>query len=58
MRYNEIDFIDSCKQTNQKFSYCGVGAHHQNSLAEVKNKTLVYGARTLISVRHYDHLQS
>ena len=48
MRYNETDFIDSCKQTNQKFNYCGVGAHHQNGLAEAKNKTLVYGARTLI----------
>ena len=48
MRYNEIDFIDSCKQTNQKFNYCGVGAHHQNSLVEAKNRNLVYGARTLI----------
>ena len=48
MRYNETDFTDNCKQTNQEFNFCGVGAHHQNGLAEAKNKTLAYGARTLI----------
>ena len=48
MRYNETDFIDSCKHTNQKFNYCGVEAHHQNDMAETKNKILAYGARTLI----------
>ena len=30
----------------QKYSYCGVGAHHQNGIAEVMNKKLSHGART------------
>lgn len=44
MRYNEMDFITSCKM----FGYCGVGVRHQNGIAEAKNKTIIYGASTIL----------
>ena len=48
LRFNDIQFQEDCKKNGQTFSYCGVGAHHQNGLAEAKNKTLSYGARKLL----------
>ena len=30
----------------KKYSYCGVGAHHQNGIAEAMNKKLSHGTRT------------
>ena len=47
MRYNEASFTNSCNETNQKFNYCGVGVHHQNGIAEDKNKTLAYGSKNI-----------
>ena len=48
MWYNEEGFVESCKEQNQELDLCGVGAHHQNGIAEAKNKTLVYGARIIL----------
>ena len=48
MRYNEGAFTENCKEQNQVLDLCGVGAHHQNGIAEAKNKTLAYGARTIL----------
>ena len=48
MRYNEEAFTENCKEQNQVLDLCGVGAHHQNGIAEAKNKTPAYGARTIL----------
>eukprot|EP00957_Ditylum_brightwellii_P013638 1028515-Ditylum_brightwellii.AAC.1 len=45
-RFDSSEFQESCKKAWQSFSYCGVGAHHQNSIAEAMNKCLTHGART------------
>ena len=46
--FNEQAFQQSCHDAQQIFAYCGVGAHHQNAIAEAKNKQLSYGARKKI----------
>jgi hypothetical protein len=33
-QFAESAWKQSCKVLNQSFSYCGVGAHHQNGVAE------------------------
>ena len=33
-RFAEKDFRDAIDNTNQLISYCGVGTHHQNGIAE------------------------
>ena len=48
MTYDEKAFTDSCVGQQQKFDFCGVGAHHQNGISEAKNKILTYGARTIL----------
>eukprot|EP00957_Ditylum_brightwellii_P174960 13321662-Ditylum_brightwellii.AAC.1 len=45
-RFDSKEFQDSCKLAQQTFSYCGVGAHHQNGIAENMNKCLSHSART------------
>ena len=47
-RFNDKICQDDCDNTNQTYSHYGVGAHHQNGLAESKNKILSYGARKLL----------
>ena len=39
-------FRDEVNDCNQNISYCAVGAHHQNGIAERRIKTLTHGART------------
>ena len=47
-RFNSKDFQLDCDENDQTYSYCSVGAHHQNAIAEAKNKTLSYDARKLL----------
>jgi hypothetical protein len=39
-RFAEPAFVEDCKRLNQKLTYCGVGAHHQNGVAERKIKDI------------------
>ena len=41
-------FIDAINQKDQKITFCGVRAHHQNGIVENKNKILTTIARTLL----------
>lgn len=47
-RFADNGFIDSVNDSDQKITFCGVGAHHQNGIVENKNKILTQGARTLL----------
>ena len=48
LRFNDKDFMDHCNKADQEYTYCGVGAHHQNGIAEAKTKTVSYGARKIL----------
>ena len=48
LRFNSREFMASCDQAGQTYTYCGVGAHHQNAIAESKIKTVSYAGRTLL----------
>jgi hypothetical protein len=37
-------FCDDCTSCNQVITFCGVGSHHQNEIAERKIKELTLGA--------------
>jgi len=41
-------FRDDCTSSNQTITFCGVGSHHQNGLAERKIKDITLGSRTLL----------
>eukprot|EP00957_Ditylum_brightwellii_P054540 4132305-Ditylum_brightwellii.AAC.1 len=47
-RFDSQDFKDSCDKAQQTYSYCGVGAHHQNGIAEAMNKRLSHNASTIL----------
>eukprot|EP00957_Ditylum_brightwellii_P178451 13592730-Ditylum_brightwellii.AAC.1 len=47
-RFDLEDFTNSCKVAQQTYSYCGVGKHHQNGVAENMNKRLTQSARTVL----------
>ncbi|KAL7532041.1 hypothetical protein ACHAXR_004390 [Thalassiosira sp. AJA248-18] len=47
-RFADNGFIDSINDSDQKITFCDVGAHHQNGIVENKNKILTQGARTLL----------
>ena len=47
-RYADKGFVDDCIAHNQTITFCGVGAHHQNGIAERKTKSLTLGSRTLL----------
>jgi hypothetical protein len=38
--FSSAEFKAHCEQQNQKYNYSGVGAHHQNGVAERKIKTV------------------
>ena len=38
LRFNDSNFRKACVVAGQKLSFCGVGAHHQNAIAEAKIK--------------------
>ena len=46
--FNDNNFQGDSVKHGQTITYCGVGAHHQNALAESKIKTVCYGARTVL----------
>ena len=48
LRFNDSNFRKSCVTAGQQLSFCGVGAHHQNAVAEAKIKEVCYGARTIL----------
>jgi hypothetical protein len=41
-------FKDDCIVSNQVITFCGVGRHYQNGIAEGKIKKLTLGAHTLL----------
>eukprot|EP00957_Ditylum_brightwellii_P173990 13246785-Ditylum_brightwellii.AAC.1 len=41
-RFDSSEFQASCKKAKQFISYCGLGAHHQNGIAESMNKHLTH----------------
>eukprot|EP00957_Ditylum_brightwellii_P125711 9582682-Ditylum_brightwellii.AAC.1 len=45
-RYDSKEFQTSCNKARQSYSYYGIGAYHQNGIAEAMNKKLCPGART------------
>ena len=48
LRFNDNNFMGDCITANQKITFCGVGAHHQNAVVESKIKILTNGARTVL----------
>ena len=47
-RFADNGFIDAVNRKDQKITFYGVGAHHQNGIIENKNKILTTGGRTLL----------
>ena len=47
-RYADKGFADSCRGRGQRITFCGVGGHHQNGIAERYIKSLTLGGRTLL----------
>jgi len=47
-RFADKGFCDNCVASNQVITYCGVGSHHQNGIAERKIKELMLRGRTLL----------
>jgi hypothetical protein len=47
-QFADKGFRDDCIACNQVITFCGVGSHHQNGIAERKIKELTLGARTLL----------
>ena len=47
-RFSDNVFIDAVNRKDQKITFCGVGAPHQNGIIENKNKILTTGGRTLL----------
>ena len=45
-RYSDPSFLQDIKDNGQIITFCGVGAHHQNGIAEKKIQDLVENART------------
>jgi hypothetical protein len=41
-------FCDDCTSCHQVITFCGVGGHHQNGIAEQNFKELTLGAQTLL----------
>jgi hypothetical protein len=47
-RFADKGFRDDCAASNQAITFCGVGSHHQNGIAERKIKDITLGGRTLL----------
>ena len=54
-RYTEAAFRADCSDHNQSQSFCAVGAHHQNGIAEANIKKFTLAARTTLlhAKRHW-----
>ena len=48
VRYADKGFVDSCRGQGQVITFCGVGGHHQNGIAERYITSLTLGGRTLL----------
>ena len=48
-RFAETLFIKDAKDNAQQMSFCGVGSHHQNGIAERRIKSLCEDARTMLA---------
>ena len=48
-RYAEKAFMQDVKDKNQQISYCGVGSHHQNGIAERRIKSLGEDATSMLA---------
>jgi hypothetical protein len=46
--FTDQGFRDDCLQNNQVITFCGVGSHHQNGIAERKIKDLMIYAQTML----------
>ena len=53
-RFAETVFMGDVKDKAQNITFCGVGSHHQNGIAERKIRTLGEDARTMLA--HGEHL--
>ncbi len=53
-RFAENVFVGDVRDKAQSMTYCGVGSHHQNGIAERRIKTLGEDARTMLA--HGAHL--
>jgi hypothetical protein len=53
-RFAESVFVQDIKDKAQNITYCGVGSHHQNGIAERRIRTLGEDARTMLA--HGQHL--
>ena len=47
-RFAEQPFQEAVEANNWNITFCGVGAHHQNGIAERKTRTLTETARTIL----------
>jgi len=47
-RFAESAFMEAVKQSGQSITFCGVGAHHQNGVAERRIRDLTEHARTML----------
>ena len=59
-RFADKDFLESVKTCNQSISFCGVGAHHQNAIAErgIKELTLISSTILLHAQQHWPEMIS
>ena len=48
MRFDDINFKSLYINAGQQLTFCAVGAHHQNGIAENKIKQVCNGARTIL----------
>ena len=46
--FAEQMFKDDCHDKMQRLTFCGVGAHYQNGIAEAKIKQMTLASRTMI----------
>jgi hypothetical protein len=47
-QFTDAGFQQAIKDSNQKITYCAVGAHHQNGIVEWQIKELTLISRTLL----------
>jgi hypothetical protein len=47
-QFADKGFRDDCTSSNQTITFCGVGSHHQNGIAERKIKDIALGGQTLL----------
>ena len=52
-RFADLGFMEACKDAHQEITFCGVGAHHQNGVAERAIGDLTSTARTFLVTGMY-----